>query len=146
MSQSSKAAQQLAAACAAKMLSEDAASQGLGMTVNVDKPGQAKVTMTIQPDMVNGHEICHGGFIFTLADSAFAFACNGYNEVTVAASAAIDFVRPAILGDQLTATAHERHRGKRSGLYDVTVTNQAGKLVASFRGRSATLGGSLVQN
>ncbi len=144
LSQSNKRANQLAAACANKMLSEDAASRGLEMVVNVATPGQAEVTMTVQPKMVNGHQICHGGYIFTLADSAFAFACNGYNEVTVAASATIDFVRPAKLGDRLIATASERHRGRRSGLYEVMVTNQADKLVASFQGRSATLGGTVV--
>ncbi len=144
MSQSSSDANQLATACAEKLLSEDAATRALGMAVSVSQAGQATVTMTVSAAMVNGHQNCHGGYIFTLADSAFAFACNGYNEVTVAASASVDFIRPARLGEQLTAIAIERHRGKRSGLYDVQVSNQDGKLVAIFRGRSATVGGALL--
>ena len=134
----------LARACADKMLADDRASRALGMKVDIPAQGRSVVTMTVRSDMVNGHDICHGGFIFTLADSAFAFACNGYNQVTVAAGAAIDFVRPGRLGDELTATAVESHRGRRSGLYDVTVTNQAGKLIARFHGRSATVGPELI--
>ncbi|MEM1090338.1 MAG: hydroxyphenylacetyl-CoA thioesterase PaaI [Pseudomonadota bacterium] len=135
---------ELARACADKMLADDRASRALGMNVSIPAQGEAVVTMTVRSDMVNGHDICHGGYIFTLADSAFAFACNGYNQVTVAAGAAIDFVRPGKLGDELTATAVEGHRGRRSGLYDVTVTNQDHKLVARFHGRSATVGPELI--
>ncbi len=137
---------ELARACADKMLADDQASRALGMRVTIPAQGQSIVTMTVRADMVNGHDICHGGYIFTLADSAFAFACNGYNQVTVAAAAAIDFVRPGKLGDELTATAVEGHRGRRSGLYDVTVINQDGKLLARFHGRSATVGPELISS
>ena len=118
------------------MWGNDVASQDLGMTIEVTKPGQAEARFEVRPNMVNGYEICHGGFIFTLADSAFAFACNTYNRITVAASASIEFVRPARLGDKLLATAAEVHRGGRTGIYDITVTNQDGDVVAIFRGRS----------
>jgi acyl-CoA thioesterase len=93
--------------------------------------------------MVNGHRICHGGLIFTLADSAFAFACNTYDVVTVAAAGTIEFLLAANLGDELTATAEERTRSKRNGLYDVSVHNQRGECVALFRGRSHQVGGSI---
>lgn len=118
------------------MWGNDVASQDLGMTIEVTKPGQAEARFEVRANMVNGYEICHGGFIFTLADSAFAFACNTYNRITVAASASIEFVRPARLGDKLLATAAEVHRGGRTGIYDITVTNQDGDVVAIFRGRS----------
>lgn len=118
------------------MWGNDVASQDLGMTIEVTKPGQAEARFEVRPNMVNGYEICHGGFIFTLADSAFAFACNTYNRITVAASASIEFVRPARLGDKLLATAAEVHRGGRTGIYDITVTNQDDDVVAIFRGRS----------
>lgn len=118
------------------MWGNDVASQDLGMTIEVTKPGQAEARFEVRANMVNGYEICHGGFIFTLADSAFAFACNTYNRITVAASASIEFVRPARLGDKLLATAAEVHRGGRTGIYDITVTNQDDDVVAIFRGRS----------
>jgi acyl-CoA thioesterase len=100
--------------------------------------------MPVRQDMVNGHGLCHGGFIFTLADSAFAFACNSRNQVTVAAGARIDFLKSAKLEDVLTATAQVVHQGKRTGVYDVQVVNQLGQVVAEFRGNSATIGGALV--
>ncbi len=118
------------------MWGNDVASQDLGMTIEVTKPGQAEARFEVRANMVNGYDICHGGFIFTLADSAFAFACNTYNRITVAASASIEFVRPARLGDKLLATAAEVHRGGRTGIYDITVTNQDDDVVAIFRGRS----------
>ena len=118
------------------MWGNDVASQDLGMTIEVTKPGRAEARFEVRSNMVNGYEICHGGFIFTLADSAFAFACNTYNRITVAASASIEFVRPARLGDKLLATAAEVHRGGRTGIYDITVTNQDDDVVAIFRGRS----------
>ncbi len=118
------------------MWGNDVASQDLGMTIEVTKPGRAEARFEVRSNMVNGYDICHGGFIFTLADSAFAFACNTYNRITVAASASIEFVRPARLGDKLLATAAEVHRGGRTGIYDITVTNQDGDVVAIFRGRS----------
>ena len=118
------------------MWGNDVASQDLGMTIEVTKPGQAEARFEVRANMVNGYDICHGGFIFTLADSAFAFACNTYNRITVAASASIEFVRPARLGDKLLATAAEVHRGGRTGIYDITITNQDDDVVAIFRGRS----------
>ncbi|MEM9058203.1 MAG: hydroxyphenylacetyl-CoA thioesterase PaaI, partial [Pseudomonadota bacterium] len=95
--------------------------------------------------MVNGHGTCHGGLLFTLADSAFAFACNAYDEATVAAGATIDFLRPARAGDQLVAQARERRRGRRTGVYDVTVLNQRGETLALFRGRAMAIGKALLE-
>ncbi len=125
-----------AARTAKALYARDAASQGLGIAVEVSTAGAALAHMTVSECMLNGHAVCHGGHIFALADTAFAFACNGYGTVTVAAGATIDFLRPAKLGDRLTATAAERHRGKRSGVYDVTVRDQDGAEIATFRGRS----------
>lgn len=133
----------LARACADAMWQEDEASQGLGMEIVDIRAGQATLAMTVQPHMVNGHKIAHGGFIFTLADSAFAFACNSHNERTVAAQGAITFIRPGKLGDRLIATAREVSRSGRSGIYDVRVT--AGEaVIAEFRGHSRSIGGTLV--
>lgn len=132
--------QQLAEACAEQMLNDDQASRDLGMLVEIIEPGSAEVRMTVTQNMVNGHDVCHGGFIFMVADSAFAFACNAYDDVTVAAGADIDFLYSAMLGDSLVATARETKRGKRSGIYDVEVRNQEDRLIAVFRGRSAALG------
>lgn len=122
--------------CRDTMWANDNASQDMGMTVDVAGPGAARAQFDVRKNMVNGHDICHGGYIFALADSAFAFACNTYNQVTVASGATIEFVRPARLGDRLTATASEAHRGGRTGIYDIVVTNQDDELVAIFRGRS----------
>ena len=126
----------LAQLCATKMYADDEASQALGIQIEVRSPGCAQACMEVRSDMLNGHGVCHGGLIFTLADTAFAFACNTYDKVTLAAGASIEFLRPAKLGDQLLAAATERHRGSRSGIYDVVVTNQVGVDVAIFRGRS----------
>jgi acyl-CoA thioesterase len=131
----------LARACAEAMGKEDDASKGLGMEIVEIKAGQATLAMTLKPHMVNGHGIAHGGFIFTLADSAFAFACNSHNERAVAAQANITFIKPGNLGDRLIATAREISRSGRSGIYDVRVT--AGDIViAEFRGHSRTIGGA----
>ena len=127
---------EIAQKCCETMWGNDVASQDLGMTIEVTKPGRAEARFEVRANMVNGYDICHGGFMFTLADSAFAFACNTYNRITVAASASIEFVRPARLGDKLLATAAEVHRGGRTGIYDITVTNQDDDVVAIFRGRS----------
>jgi acyl-CoA thioesterase len=108
------------------------------------RPGRATVTMTVTDLMVNGHGICHGGYIFTLADSAFAFACNTYNQRTVAQHCCVTFIRPSRLGDRLEARAVERSRSDRSGIYDVTVTADDGSTVAEFRGHSRTIDGTLV--
>ena len=133
----------LARACADAMWKEDGASQGLGMQILEVKAGHAVLTMTIQPHMVNGHGIAHGGFIFTLADSAFAFACNSHNQRTVAAQCNISFIRPGKLGDRLVASAREISRTGRSGIYDVRVTVND-TVVAELRGHSRTIGGALV--
>jgi acyl-CoA thioesterase len=133
------AATELARRCAAAMWAEDQASQRLGIEVLFIDRGRSRLAMTVRSDMVNGHGTCHGGFLATLADSAFAFACNTYDEVTVAAGFDITFVAPAQLGDELVATAEERVRRGRSGLYDVTVATQDGAVIAEFRGRSRGL-------
>jgi acyl-CoA thioesterase len=134
----------LAKAAAEAMLTGDQASRSLGMRLVEVRPGYARLSMRIEERMLNGHKTCHGGFIFALADSAFAVACNSHNRVTVAAGAAIDFLAPGRLGDELTALAEERTRSKRTGLYDVSVHNQNGDLIAMFRGRSHQLDGRLV--
>ena len=130
----------LARACAEAMWKEDFASKGLGMELVEVKAGRAVLAMTVQPHMVNGHGIAHGGFIFLLADSAFAFACNSHNERAVAAQCDISFIRPGKTGDRLVATAREISRTGRSGIYDVRVTVDD-IAVAELRGHSRTLGG-----
>ena len=137
-------AQALAERVARAMLDRDPASQKLGMHIGAIAPGRAEVTMTVRPDMLNGHAICHGGFIFTLADSAFAYACNSYNLSTVASGCAIDFVAPAREGDVLTARAAERSVAGRTGVYDIDVVNQRGETVALFRGKSYRIKGHVV--
>jgi acyl-CoA thioesterase len=131
----------LARACADAMWKEDDASQGLGMKIVEVKSGQATLTMTVRPDMVNGQRTAHGAFIFALADSAFAFACNSYNQRAVAAQDDITFIKPGKLGDVLVATAREVSRSGRSGIYDVRVT-AAGEVIAEFRGHSRTVAGT----
>lgn len=138
-------ATELARRCADAMYADDNASKALGMTIDDIGPGTATLSMTVTDSMINGHEICHGGLIFSLADSAFAFACNGYNQVTVAQHCAISYLAPGRLGDRLTARAVERTRTGRSGIYDVTVTNQDGVVIAEFRGNSRTIKGQLVE-
>ena len=134
--------EEVAAGSAAAMWAEDHASQALGMSIDEVGPGTATLRMTVRGDMVNGHAIGHGGMTFTLADSAFAFACNTYNRRTVAAGAEIRFRAPTHAGDVLVATAVERERNGRDGTYDVTVT--AGDVVvATFVGRSREIGGEL---
>ena len=133
----------LARACAEAMWKEDDASKGLGMEILQVKPGEATLTMTIKPYMVNGHKIAHGGFVFLLADSAFAFACNSHNERTVAAQCNISFIRPGKLGDRMVAVAREISRTGRSGIYDVRVT-VGDVAVAELRGHSHTIGGAWV--
>jgi acyl-CoA thioesterase len=133
----------LARACAAAMWKEDDASKGLGMEILQIRPGEAVLTMTVGPHMVNGHGIAHGGFIFLLADSAFAFACNSHNQRAVAAQCNISFIRPGRLGDRLIATAREISRSGRSGIYDVRVTVDD-TAIAELRGHSRTIGGAWV--
>jgi acyl-CoA thioesterase len=138
-------AQSLARRCADVMWRDDLASQGLGMVLSEVAPGRATLSMTVRDDMTNGHGTAHGGFIFTLADSAFAFACNSYNERTVAQACDIVFAAPARAGDTLTAEAVERHRFGRNGLYDIRV-RCGDRVVAEFRGRSRAIGGALVDD
>ena len=135
--------QSVAEASARAMYDQDRASQALGMRVLEVRPGYARLAMKVREDMVNGHQLCHGGLIFTLADSAFAFACNTYDLVTVASAGTIEFLLAGRLGDELTATAEERTRSKRTGVYDVSIHNQRGECVALFRGRSHQIGGSI---
>ena len=123
---------------------DDAASRGLGMEIEEVGPGYARISMTVRPDMLNGFKMCHGGFITTLADSAFAFACNSYNEVTVASGIVVDFLAPAYEGDRLVAECHEVARTGRTGVYDIEVTNQDDKAVVVMRGRSHTIKGKQV--
>lgn len=134
----------LARAAGAAMWAEDRATQALGMKLDAMGVGEATIAMTIRPDMTNGHGTCHGGYIFTLADSAFAFACNSHNQRAVAQMAQITFVAPAFAGDRLTATAREIATFGRSGIYDIRVTDQQGRLIAEFRGHSRTVKGTHV--
>lgn len=146
--------EQVARACAEAMFSQDHASRALGIVLEVVQPGRAAARMEITGSMVNGHGIAHGGYVFLLADTAFAFACNSYDVRTVAAGADIQFLAPARHGDVLIAEAAERYRSGRNGLYDVTVRCLPGRagpdrdtgslVVAEFRGRSRTIGGSLI--
>src|SRR5215211_39476 len=129
-------AQSLAEHVVESMFANDRASQSLGMAIAEIRPGNAELTMTVRSDMLNGHAICHGGFIFTLADSSFAFACNSYNFNTVAQGCSIEYLAPAREGDVLTATGRERSLAGRTGVYDIEVKNQAGDTIALFRGKS----------
>ena len=136
----------LAERVADAMYSRDTASKALGIRIAEVSPGHAQLTMPVRADMLNGHAICHGGFIFTLADSAFAFACNSYNFNTVASGCGIDFIAPAREGDILTARARERALAGRTGVYDVEVANQRGETVALFRGKSYRIRGHLIED
>jgi acyl-CoA thioesterase len=133
--------QGVAEACRDAMWRGDRASRMLGLQIVAVGPGSATLTMTVREDMLNGHDICHGGLVTTLADSAFAFACNAYNEVTVAAGFDVNLMAASRLGDVLTATARELNKTGRTGVYDIAVTNQRGEAVAAFRGRSFTMKG-----
>jgi acyl-CoA thioesterase len=138
--------QRLAEAVGREMLAQDEASRALGMVVEEIGPGQARLRMRVRDDMINGHDLCHGGLIFTLADSAFAFACNARNRVTVAAAAEIQFVSPARKGETLVAVARERASSGRTGIYDIEVAEAAsGRLVALFRGRAHRIDGTIVE-
>ncbi len=134
-------AQRVAEATRDAMWRDDRASRALGMEVLAVGPGRATLAMTVREDMLNGHDICHGGLVTTLADSAFAFACNAYNEVTVASGFDVNLLAAARLGDRLTARATEVAKSGRTGVYDIEVTNQRGERVAAFRGRSYTIKG-----
>jgi acyl-CoA thioesterase len=136
-----RAPQQTADLVREGMFRNDRASKALGMRVVEVTPGCATLSMTVRDDMLNGHDLCHGGLIATLADSAFAFACNSHNELTVASGFGIDFIAPGRAGDVLTARCHEVSKAGRTGVYDTEVTNQRGERIAVFRGRSYTMKG-----
>jgi acyl-CoA thioesterase len=131
--------QTLAQQSASRMYEADLASRHLGITIGQIAPGQATARMLVRDTMLNGHNICHGGYVFLLADTAFAFACNTYGPTTVASACNIAFLAPAHLGDELIATATERHHAGRSGIYDVTIRLPSTTVIAEFRGHSRTL-------
>lgn len=133
--------QQVAESTRESMLKDDHATKALGIHIAAVGPGTCTATMTVRQDMLNGHAICHGGLITTLADSAFAFACNAYNEITVASGFDVNLLAAARLGDVLTAQAVEVSKAGRTGVYDISVRNQRGEAVAAFRGRSYTMKG-----
>jgi acyl-CoA thioesterase len=135
---------ELARATAAVMYENDACSRALGLELLEVRAGYARLCMNVRADFLNGHQICHGGLIFTLADSTFAFACNSYNINTVASGCSIEFLRPVSGGDLLTAEAVEQTQSGRTGIYDIRVTNRAGETVAMFRGKSAQIKGNLI--
>lgn len=134
----------LADACATALLSRDRASRKLGMRLLDVAPGSARMTMLVTADHLQGYGTCHGGLIFALADSTFAVACNTYDEATVASGCSIDFLSPAFPGDELVATASEQNRRGRTGLYDVRIENQQGRLIALFRGKSYKVHGPVL--
>ncbi len=136
--------QQLAEAVRAQMVGNDRAARMLGIDVTAIAPGRATTSMTVRDDMLNGHDICHGGLIATLADTAFAYACNSHDEITIASGFSLDIFLPGRLGDVLTAVAVEVSKGGRTGLYDIVVTNQHDERIAVFRGRSYTMRGKPV--
>ena len=138
--------QEIADAVGKGMYEKDAAAQALGIILLEIRPGYARVAMPVRPDMLNGHGICHGGFIFTLADTAFAYACNSSNRASVAQHCSITFIASPRAGDVLTATAQERQRGRKTGFTDIDVADKDGKLVAVFRGHSYQLNGTVVPN
>lgn len=135
---------QLAQACGQAMYQRDQASQALAIELVEVTPGRARMRMRVRRDMLNGHSNCHGGMLFTLADTAFAYACNSYNRATVASGCSIDYAAPAVEGDVLTAVAEERHRSGRTGVYDVTLYNQNQAALAYFRGKSYQVRGTLI--
>ena len=136
--------QAIAQACADVLWAGDHASQKLGIVIKSITPGTAELTMTVNGDMTNGHGICHGGFLFTLADSAFAFSCNTYDQRCVAQHCTISYLAPAFTGDTLHAAAHEVSRKGRNGIYDIRITNQKQETVVEFRGYSRTIKGTLL--
>ena len=142
--ESTEAERDLARRSAAAMWANDNASQGLGMRIEEMGPGYARISMRVRKDMLNGHAMCHGGFMFTLADSAFAFSCNSRNEASVAAGCSIEFLRPVKENEILTAIARERVLSGRTGIYDVMVVDEARQPVAVFRGKSARVKGDVI--
>jgi len=144
-SQSSQEAIDLARQVGESMFAVDTASKDtMGMELLSCEPGRAVIRMTVKELHLNGHKICHGGFIFTLADSTFAFACNSYNKAAVAAGCSIEFLKPGQLGDVLTCVGQEQTMSGRHGIYDMKVTNQKGEVIAMFRGKSAQIQGTVI--
>ncbi|WP_431034098.1 hydroxyphenylacetyl-CoA thioesterase PaaI [Pseudomonas yamanorum] len=137
-------AMNLANQCAQAMFSRDAASQSMGMRLLSVAPGCARLGMSVRADMIQGHGTCHGGYLFALADSAFALACNSYNDATVALGCSIDYIAPAHLGDTLSADCREQSRSGRTGNYDVRIENQLGQLIALFHGKSYKVRGTVL--
>lgn len=137
-------ATELASQCAQAMLARDRASLALGMQLLSVAPGRARLSMPVRADMIQGHGTCHGGYIFTLADSAFAVACNTYNQVIIGLGCSIDYIAPALMGDTLNASCVEQSRGGRTGNYDVRVENQNGQLIALFHGKSYKVQGTVL--
>jgi acyl-CoA thioesterase len=135
--------QELADAAAQAMYRNDHATKALGIVLEAVRPGYARMSMVVRHDMLNGHQICHGGVIFTLCDSTFAFACNSYNINTVAAGCSIEFMQPVSFDDHLTAEATEQTLSGRHGVYDIRVTNRAAQVVALFRGKSTQIRGNV---
>lgn len=135
---------ELAQACADTLYARDLATQGLGIQLLAAGPGQASLRMLVRADMIQGHGTCHGGFLFALADSAFAFACNSYDQATVALGCSIDYLAPALRGDVLTAQASEVSRKGRTGLYQARIENQRGELLAMFHGKSYKVRGTVL--
>lgn len=140
-----QSADDLALRCAEAMFAVDPCSQHLGMEIESVTAGTAVLTMRVEPWMLNGHGSIQGGMLFTFADSAFAFACNGYNKVTIGQGCSIDYLKPAFAGEFLRARACELHRGGRTGTYDVVLENEAGETLALFRGRSYQVKGSILR-
>jgi len=136
--------QRLAELAGKTMYERDPASQALGMALDAIRPGYARMSMRVRDDMLNGHGTCHGGYIFMLADSAFAFACNSHNFNTVGAGCTIDYLAPGRAGDVLAAEAVEQALSGKTGVYDVVVTDQDGRKVALFRGKSHRVAGHVV--
>lgn len=137
--------QALAELAGKTMYDRDPASQALGMVLAEIRPGYARMTMPVRRDMLNGHQTCHGGYIFMLADSAFAFACNSHNQNTVGAGCTIDYIAPGREGDLLSAEAVEQALTGKTGVYDIKVSNQDGRLIALFRGKSHRVGGLVAE-
>jgi acyl-CoA thioesterase len=137
--------QALAELAGKTMFDRDPASQALGMLLAEIRPGYARMTMPVRADMLNGHQTCHGGYIFMLADSAFAFACNSHNHNTVGAGCTIDYLAPGREGDLLTAEATEQALAGKTGVYDIKVVNQDGRTIALFRGKSHRVAGMVAE-
>lgn len=139
-------AQEIAEKSSAGLDAKDAAARSLGIVVEAVSPGTAQLRMPITPDKLNGHGMCHGGLIFALADTAFAHACNSYNQRVVAQHCSISFIAPCMPGDVLMAQAREVHHAGRSGIYDIEIRNISGEVIAQFRGHSRTIKGQYFED